>query len=135
MRTNRCCKSAAEKRLHTVATNRSPFARRCHNIAGWVLPAGGLVLLPKCPACLAAYIAIVTGVGISVSTAAYLRMLFLTICIAAIAYFAARRGPRLFKLISPRRHYRKQIGIRSFYHCQTICEDHNVDWQSSRHQL
>ena len=103
MRTNRCCESAARQRLVTVTAVRSRFALRCRNIAGWMLTAGGLVLLPKCPACLAAYIAIVTGVGISVSTATYLRILLLTICIASIAYFAARHGRRLFALISARR--------------------------------
>lgn len=83
MRANRCCGSAAETKSVT-ATPVRPFARRFHNIAGWIIPAGGLVLLPKCPACLAAYIAIVTGVGISVSAATYLRVVLLTICIASI---------------------------------------------------
>ena len=86
-----CCESTVKK--STSDTNAVPmrFARRCHEIAGWILPTGGLVLLPKCPACLAAYAALITGVGISVSTAMYLRMLLLTLCIASIAYFAARR--------------------------------------------
>jgi hypothetical protein len=106
MHTNRCCESGAAKRSVTV-TSRNPFARRCRDIAGWILPAGGLVLLPKCPACLATYIAIVTGAGVSISTATYLRMLLLTICIASIAYFAARRGRRLFALISMRRRHGK----------------------------
>src|SRR5216683_3976472 len=85
-----CCESTVKK--STSDTNAVPmrFARRCHEIAGWILPTGGLVLLPKCPACLAAYVALITGVGISVSAAMYLRMLLLTLCIASIAYFAAR---------------------------------------------
>jgi hypothetical protein len=99
MHTNCCCESTAGKTAVEVNRGR-PFARRCHDIAGWMLPAGGLVLLPKCPACLAAYVAIVTGVGMSVSAAAYLRMLLLAICIASIAYFAAMRGCRLVALSS-----------------------------------
>jgi hypothetical protein len=109
MRTNCCCENTAGKT--TVEVNRGrPFVRRCHDIAGWMLPAGGLILLPKCPACLAAYVAIVTGVGISVSAAAYLRMLLLAICIASIGYFAAMRGRRMAALISAKRRDGKAVG-------------------------
>jgi hypothetical protein len=132
--TNRCCESTAAKRSITV-TSRGPFARRCHDFAGWMLPAGGLVLLPKCPACLAAYIAIVTGAGVSISTATYLRMLLLTACIACIVYLAARRGRRLFALTPRSDAIEKQLDIRGPARCQTACEDHYADWQLSGHQL
>jgi hypothetical protein len=108
MCTNCSCESTAGKRAGELNRGR-PFARRRHDIAGWILPAGGLVLLPKCPACLAAYLAIVTGVGISVSAAAYLRMLLLAICIASIAYFAAMRGCRLIALSSAKWFHGKTV--------------------------
>jgi hypothetical protein len=50
------------------------------------LPALVLVFLPKCPACLAAYLALGTGVSLSVTTSAYLRMMLMLICIAAIIF-------------------------------------------------
>jgi hypothetical protein len=49
-----------------------------------------LALLPKCPLCVAAYIAIGTGIGISVSTAAYIRFGLLTFCVVAVLVLGAR---------------------------------------------
>ena len=74
--------------------------RRAVELTGWIIPGATLALLPKCPACVAAYIALFTGVGISISIAAYLRMTLLIICVATIVYFATRLGLRLFSSIT-----------------------------------
>jgi Flp pilus assembly protein TadB len=68
-----------------------PSARRWLDIAGWMVPGAALALLPKCPACLAAYVAIGTGVGLSLSTATHLRLLLVLLCVASLSYLAARR--------------------------------------------
>jgi hypothetical protein len=56
----------------------------------WIFPAAMLAVMPKCPICLAAYIALFTGVGVSVSTARWIQILMLVLCVGSLTYFAAR---------------------------------------------
>jgi len=63
----------------------------------WATPGLILALLPKCPLCIAAYIAIGTGIGISVSTAAYLRLGLLGFSVTSlllVTAFSLRRIAR-----------------------------------------
>src|SRR4030095_3857494 len=74
--------------------NARPLAsrlRRGGEIASWIMPSATLVLLPKCPACVAAYIALFSGVGISISTATYLRTSLLILCVTALLFLSLKR--------------------------------------------
>ena len=73
---------------------RPSLVRRGLDIAGYLVPAGILALLPKCPLCLAAYIAVGTGFGIATSTAVHLRTLLLVGCVACLAVMAAKHAVR-----------------------------------------
>ncbi|MGA8215163.1 MAG: hypothetical protein WB799_16320 [Candidatus Sulfotelmatobacter sp.] len=73
------------------------LARRCLDGAKWMVPGGILVLLPKCPACIVAYFAIGSGIGISVTTAVYVRVGLVILCVALLAYFVLTSGRRFMK--------------------------------------
>ncbi len=79
--TGRCC--AGEESSHRLA-------RRLSGGAASILSGTVLVLLPKCPLCLAAWLTVITGIGVSEVTAARLRGLIVVLSIAAMALIAAR---------------------------------------------
>jgi len=97
VRRNHCCQSVIASGCEAItaqpqnsASPYSAFLRRCREIAGWVIPSAILAILPKCPVCLAAYFAIWTGIGLSVSTATYLRMALLILCALSLGYLAVK---------------------------------------------
>jgi len=70
--------------------------RRGGELAGWIIPSAILALLPKCPACVAAYVALATGIGISLPIATYLRAMLVLLCAASLFFFATNRLRSLF---------------------------------------
>jgi hypothetical protein len=113
MKEHGCCAVAASgSGRPTIAARNSDvdrqtrkFVRRLLDIAGWIIPGAILALLPKCPACLAAYFAIGTGVGLSISSATYLRMALLILCLTSLSYLAAKGLRRLiFRIWSSHRY-------------------------------
>ena len=79
-----CCDAASER-------NTPKWIRRFRDISAWLLPSAGLVLMPKCPACVAAYVMLWTGLGLSLSTATYLRWALLFVCGASLLFLIVER--------------------------------------------
>lgn len=76
--------------------------RRASEIASsaakWFLPGAILVLIPKCPLCIVAYVAMFSGIGLSVSTASGLRIAMITLSTAALVYLTAHSILRFRKV-------------------------------------
>ena len=88
-----CCDAAGDRKTPTRV-------RRVREIFAWVLPSALLVLVPKCPACLAAYVALWTGLGLSLSTATYLRSFLLFLCVASLLFLIVERLDRIGAIFS-----------------------------------
>jgi hypothetical protein len=56
----------------------------------WAAPVAVLALVPKCPACVAGYVLLLTGVGLSLPGAAAVRWSIIGLCIGALAYLVVR---------------------------------------------
>jgi hypothetical protein len=79
-----CCDAARDRKT-------SARVRKVREILAWVLPSATLVLVPKCPACLAAHVTLWTGLGLSLSTATYLRWVLLFLCVASLIFLTVER--------------------------------------------
>lgn len=62
----------------------------------WLMPGTILALLPKCPACFAGYIAVATGLGISISTAAVMRVSLIALCAGTLGVLILRLVRRIW---------------------------------------
>ena len=86
-----------------VPAREKQLARRTRGAAAWALPGVVLALVPKCPMCVAAYLAIGGWLGVSLSTAAHLRTALVWLCWSALALLAARRTVRFTTRFRTRR--------------------------------
>ncbi len=75
---------------HCCSQSAPTSARKCLEFGGWMVPGAFLVLLPKCPACLAAYVAVATGFGISFQAARFAQLSLAVLGVALLLVMAAR---------------------------------------------
>ena len=93
-----CCDVAGDRNAPTLA-------RRVRGFLAWVLPSAILVSVPKCPVCLAAHVTLWTGLGLSLSTATYLRWMLLSLCVASLLFLIVERPGRIGANF---RHFKKE---------------------------
>jgi hypothetical protein len=79
--TMNCCK---------VLTGRRPQHRWWHGTSGCAGSGALLVLLPKCPMCIAAYLTLWTGAGVAMPVATHLRPVAATLFFASALFLAVR---------------------------------------------
>ena len=71
--------------------------RRAGRGLQWLFPASLLLLTPKCPMCVVAYVALFTGIGISATTARTIQILMPVLCVTALVGLAASHWRRRIK--------------------------------------
>ena len=91
MKAHSCREAGGDMARDSLEPRRLAFARIIGEIGGWVVPGAVIALTPKCPACLAAYLAVWTGLGVSLTSAMYLRWGLLSLCIASMTVLALNR--------------------------------------------
>ncbi len=81
-----CQHCAGGEPRNRIATHEPPsgsrWKRRLGEFVRCVAPVTALVLVPKCPACLAGYVLVCTGIGLSMQAASALRWVMIAACVA-----------------------------------------------------
>jgi hypothetical protein len=83
-----CCRAGERMR-------RTSAGAVCARAVSWVVPGTVLALIPKCPVCFAAYVALWTGIGLSAPAATRLRVVLIALCIVCLAYLAIAAARQL----------------------------------------
>jgi hypothetical protein len=65
--------------------------RRAWRFVQWLFPAAVLVLIPKCPMCVVADVALLTGMGISMSTGRWLQIGMWAVLAMSVTWLVVRQ--------------------------------------------
>jgi hypothetical protein len=88
MNSSCCCQR--KPRAGDEARRQKSRLSRVREAAGWILPSALLALMPKCPICLAAYVALGTGFTMSGSSAHILMRTLTVLCIGTLGLCVVR---------------------------------------------
>lgn len=93
-----CCSADGNRKM-------ADCARGVRKTLAWLLPSAILILLPKCPVCLAAYVALGTGISLSLPVATAVRWALLLICIVSLLFLIVNR---LYRVRTIFRHFHEE---------------------------
>src|SRR5262245_42066669 len=108
-----CCAAAGDGQL-------SKSLQRPRETLAWILPTAALLLVPKCPACVAAHVALWTGIGLSFSTAAYLRWALLLVCSASLLFLIWERLSRAGAVLGLQWLWRRRHGTCEYNQARNV---------------
>jgi len=89
MNSLRCCPGNPHPRNH--GRHQETVLSRVRKAFGWIVPGALLALMPKCPMCLVAYVALGTGFTISYSSAHILMRALTALCLGTLGLCVVRR--------------------------------------------
>lgn len=99
-----CCSSgepaATAIAPHTPSNSTCTWLASIKALTQWALPITTLALMPKCPGCVAGYVLLLTGIGVSFTAATAMRWSLIAISIVALAYLTFRMARRACTLIT-----------------------------------
>ena len=90
MKSGSCCRQNS----NAAVAGRSSV-RAVGRAVSWIMPGVVLAAMPKCPLCLAAYVALFTGCGISLVAASFAWWFVAVGCVAVLVYLATTSVLRL----------------------------------------
>lgn len=93
MKNGSCC----QRNSNDTVAGRS-WSRVARRAVSWVVPGVVLAAMPKCPLCLAAYVALFTGFEISIAAAKFAWWSVAIGCVAVLVYLAATTVRGFFRL-------------------------------------
>ena len=92
MKNGSCC----QRNSSDSVVGRS-WSRAVVRAVSWIVPSVLLAAMPKCPLCLAAYVAVFTGFGISLAAAKFAWWSVAIGCVAVLVYLATTTVRGFFK--------------------------------------
>ncbi len=89
-----CCSRADAGAEGGGVRARRTWLARAGGAVEWGTPIALLALMPKCPGCVAAYVLLFTGIGVSFSAAQTLRWTMIAACVAVLTWLVGRAAYR-----------------------------------------
>ena len=94
---NSSCCGQRKPRTGPDAPQTKSWRRHVRDGADWILPGALLALMPKCPICLAAYVALFTGFTMSGSSAHILMRTLTVLCFGTLSLCVVQRVVSCFQ--------------------------------------